>query len=90
MIPGAVPGGQPGAPFKPEICKGCKQPVLVRKPMFTSKLTAKEIEEFKECFQMFDKDGDGTINTTELGTVMRSLGKKNKTIFFFGNGWYSV
>ena len=42
--------------------------------MFTSKLTAKEIEEFKECFQMFDKDGDGTINTTELGTVMRSLG----------------
>ena len=34
-----------------------------------------QIEEFKECFQMFDKDGDGTITTSELGTVMRSLGK---------------
>ncbi|CAB4059968.1 unnamed protein product [Lepeophtheirus salmonis] len=30
---------------------------------------------FKECFQMFDKDGDGTIGTKELGAVMRSLGQ---------------
>ena len=31
--------------------------------------------EFKEAFALFDKNGDGTINTKELGTVMRSLGQ---------------
>ncbi|BGP34914.1 hypothetical protein JCM10296v2_006738 [Rhodotorula toruloides] len=30
---------------------------------------------FKEAFSLFDKDGDGTITTRELGTVMRSLGQ---------------
>lgn len=33
------------------------------------------ISEFKEAFSLFDKDGDGTITTKELGTVMRSLGQ---------------
>uniref|UniRef100_A0A672N2P1 Calmodulin n=1 Tax=Sinocyclocheilus grahami TaxID=75366 RepID=A0A672N2P1_SINGR len=32
-------------------------------------------QEFKEAFSLFDKDGDGTITTKELGTVMRSLGQ---------------
>ena len=31
--------------------------------------------EFKEHFEMFDKDGDGTITTSELGTVMKNLGQ---------------
>merc|ERR1712150_234792 len=31
--------------------------------------------EFKEAFSLFDKDGDGTITTKELGTVMRTLGQ---------------
>ncbi len=31
--------------------------------------------EFKEVFSLFDKDGDGTIDTNELGTVMRALGQ---------------
>ena len=33
------------------------------------------VPEFKEAFSLFDKDGDGTITTKELGTVMRSLGQ---------------
>ena len=38
-------------------------------------LTEEQIAEFKEAFQIFDKNGDGSITTKELGTVMRSLGQ---------------
>ncbi|XP_076098159.1 calmodulin-alpha-like isoform X1 [Mytilus galloprovincialis] len=38
-------------------------------------LTPEQIQEYREAFKMFDKDGDGTITTKELGTVMRSLGQ---------------
>ncbi|XP_021357513.1 calmodulin-beta-like isoform X3 [Mizuhopecten yessoensis] len=38
-------------------------------------LTDEQVAEFKEAFTLFDKDGDGTITTSELGTVMRSLGQ---------------
>ncbi|XP_064622657.1 caltractin ICL1b-like [Lineus longissimus] len=31
--------------------------------------------EFKEAFSLFDKDGNGSITTKELSTVMRSLGQ---------------
>ena len=31
--------------------------------------------EYKEAFSLFDRDGDGTITTEELGAVMRSLGQ---------------
>ena len=37
-------------------------------------LTEDQIAEFKEAFSLFDKDGDGTITTKELGTVMRCGG----------------
>ena len=30
-------------------------------------LTEEEIGEFREAFKLFDKDGDGTISTKELG-----------------------
>ena len=29
----------------------------------------------KGVFSLFDKDGDGTITTKELGTVLKSLGQ---------------
>ena len=38
-------------------------------------LTEEQTAEFKEAFSLFDKDGDGTITTKELGTVTRSLGQ---------------
>ncbi len=38
-------------------------------------LTEEQIAEFKEVFSFFDKNGDGTISTKELGTVMRVLGQ---------------
>ena len=38
-------------------------------------LTEQRIEEFREVFGLFDKDGGGTISNSELGTVMRTLGQ---------------
>lgn len=43
-------------------------------PSLKSPLSLLQLE-FKEAFSLFDKDGDGTITTKELGTVMRSLGQ---------------
>ena len=38
-------------------------------------LTPEQIANFREAFNVFDKDGDGRITAKELGTVMRSLGQ---------------
>jgi calmodulin len=32
------------------------------------------IADFRQTFRLFDKDGDGTITTVELGSVLRQLG----------------
>jgi len=33
------------------------------------------VAEIKECFTLYDRDGDGKIACQELGTVIRSLGQ---------------
>ncbi|CAC5377258.1 unnamed protein product [Mytilus coruscus] len=40
-----------------------------------SNLSEETIAEFKEAFSLFDKDNNGQITSSELGTVMRSLGQ---------------
>ncbi|CAK5045218.1 unnamed protein product [Meloidogyne enterolobii] len=37
-------------------------------------LTEDQVAEFKEAFELFDKDGDGRVTAAELGIVMKSLG----------------
>eukprot|EP00386_Alphamonas_edax_P009059 GDKI01029782.1.p1 GENE.GDKI01029782.1~~GDKI01029782.1.p1 ORF type:complete len:166 (+),score=47.38 GDKI01029782.1:50-499(+) len=34
-----------------------------------------QLQEFQECFGLFDKDRDGFISTKELGIALRSLGQ---------------
>ena len=43
--------------------------------MTTLNLTDDQIDELKEAFSVFDKNGDGEISMNELETVMRALGQ---------------
>ena len=65
MAPG-ISLGHSGSWFPPRFC--------VAGDKYSVKLTDEEMDAFKETFMMFDKDGDGTVSTKELGAVMRSLG----------------
>ena len=40
-----------------------------------TRITPEQELEYREAFQMFDKNGDGCISVNELGTVMRSVGQ---------------
>merc|ERR1719471_2658749 len=57
-------------------CKNCSDCLKIRQTKSGShlKITQEEVEHYKQMFMMFDKDGDGTVSTKELGAVMRSIG----------------
>lgn len=38
-------------------------------------LTEQQLEDCRAAFDMFDKDGDGTVTTEELTAVLRSMGQ---------------
>ena len=54
-------------------CKTCSAQMSAG-DKYSVKVSDQQIEEYKETFLMFDKDGDGTVSTKELGAVLRSLG----------------
>lgn len=41
--------------------------------MQSDQLTPEQIAEYREAFQLFDKNGDGSISAAELGVVLRTF-----------------
>jgi len=37
--------------------------------------TEQQVNDFKEAFRLFDRDGDGVIHCSEIGTVLRAIGQ---------------
>ena len=40
------------------------------------KLEEEQLAEYKEVFMLFDRDQDGVLSFTELGTAMKTLGQR--------------
>ena len=45
-------------------------------PSCIDKLTDAQLDEFREAFNMFDKDGGGSIDAGELKDLMKSVGQE--------------
>merc|ERR1712080_688630 len=46
-----------------------------RMPEKTQGFTEDQVEDFKEVFQLFDTKGDGLIQVSQVGDVLRALGQ---------------
>lgn len=62
--------------FGQDLLKITTNLLLIYATIMTNKFTSEQVEEYREAFDLFDKDGDGSITTSELGVVMRSLGQE--------------
>ena len=40
----------------------------------TSRFSAAKMNELRNAFSLFDRDGDGSISAKELGSVMKTMG----------------
>ena len=61
------------ARFRAKMAKATPGEVLVKKKVKDG-LTAQEIADYRETFDKFDADGGGTIDSQELGRLIRVLG----------------
>ncbi|XP_037358688.1 calmodulin-like protein 4 [Talpa occidentalis] len=58
-----------------EVASGSRNPgVAARGPVMAKFLSQDQINEYKECFSLYDKQQRGKIKATDLLVVMRSLG----------------
>jgi len=53
-----------------------KVDLLVMIDLSEHKLEEEQVAEYKEVFMLFDKDQDGVLSFTELGTAMKTLGQR--------------
>ena len=54
----------------------------------SNNLSEQEKERYLEAFQMFDKDGLGMVSPSDLGSMMRSLGKNPTSDELQGNSLF--
>ena len=60
-----------------EVVLSATERMLVEKQKMEIKrmrMTKEQLELFRDTFVIFDKDGDGTIDSKELSTVLKSMG----------------
>ena len=68
------------AKFRAKIAKAAPVEVLVARQVVDG-LTAEEVQEYKDTFKKFDTDNGGSIDSKELGNLVRVLGFAHIFVF---------